>query len=127
MLRRHRETPRFPPPAAGLWLPAWISRPRYWSVRGKGQLPKACTSIFNLGDAMALSFPDGSFDVVMSTFGAIFAPDPEKTAAEMAQVCRPGGKIAMANWTPEGMLGKLFRLLARYSPTDASGRLGFLG
>ena len=52
----------------------------------------------------------------MTTFGAIFAPDPERTAAEMARVCRPGGKIAMANWTPDGMLGKLFRLLARYSP-----------
>jgi len=52
----------------------------------------------------------------MSTFGAIFAPDPERTAAEMARVCRPGGKIAMANWTPDGILGKLFRLLARYSP-----------
>jgi len=52
---------------------------------------------------------------VLSSFGAIFAPDPHKTAAEMARVCRPGGKIAMANWTPDGMLGKLFRLLARYS------------
>lgn len=71
---------------------------------------------FRQGDAMALAFEDGSFDVVMSTFGSIFAPDPDKTAAEMARVCRPGGKIAMAVWTPEGMLGKLFRMLARYSP-----------
>jgi ubiquinone/menaquinone biosynthesis C-methylase UbiE len=70
---------------------------------------------FEEGNAMALSFADASFDVVLSTFGAIFAPDPHKTAAEMARVCRPGGKIAMANWTPDGMLGKLFRLLARYS------------
>src|SRR5579862_8375220 len=67
---------------------------------------------FQEGDATALSFDDASFDVVMSTFGAIFAPDPEKTAAEMARVCRPGGKIAMANWTPEGLLGKLFYILA---------------
>ncbi len=71
---------------------------------------------FRLGDAMALEFNDGSFDVVMSTFGAIFAPDPQRTAAEMARVCRSGGKIAMANWTPEHMFGKLFRMLARYSP-----------
>jgi ubiquinone/menaquinone biosynthesis C-methylase UbiE len=71
---------------------------------------------FQLGDATALTFEDSSFDVVMSTFGAIFAPDPQKTASEMARVCRPGGKLAMATWTPEGMLGKLFRLLARYSP-----------
>jgi SAM-dependent methyltransferase len=74
---------------------------------------------FRYGDATALDLPDGSFDVVMSTFGAIFAPDPAKTAAEIARVCRPGGSIAMANWTPEGMLGKLFRILAGYSPRDA--------
>jgi SAM-dependent methyltransferase len=74
---------------------------------------------FQEGDATALSFAESSFDVVMSTFGAIFAPDPEKTAAEMARVCRRDGKIAMANWTPEGLLGKLFRLLATYSPRDA--------
>jgi SAM-dependent methyltransferase len=71
---------------------------------------------FQYGDATALTHRDGSFDVVMSTFGAIFAPDPAKTASEMARVCRSGGKIAMANWTPDGMLGKLFRILAKYSP-----------
>jgi len=70
---------------------------------------------FREGNAMALEFADASFDVVMSTFGAIFAPDPYKTSAEMARVCRPGGKIAMANWPADSMLGKLFRLLARYS------------
>jgi len=74
---------------------------------------------FRQGDATALEFDDGSFDVVMSTFGSIFAPDPERTAAEMSRVCRSGGKIAMAVWTPEGMLGKLFRMLARYSPPAA--------
>ena len=73
---------------------------------------------FRLGDATALDFEDASFDIVMSTFGAIFVPDPTKTASEMARVCRPGGKIALANWTPEGMLGKLFRILARYSPAE---------
>lgn len=70
---------------------------------------------FKEGNAMALSFPDASFDVVLSTFGAIFAPDPQKTASEMSRVCRPGGKVAMANWTSDSLLGKLFRLLARYS------------
>ncbi len=74
---------------------------------------------FQQDDATALTFADGSFDVVMSTFGAIFAPDPEKTASEMARVCRPGGKIAMAVWTPDGLLGKLFLMLARYSPPGA--------
>ena len=74
---------------------------------------------FQQGDATALAFEDGSFDVVMSTFGSIFAPDPEETAAEMSRVCRTGGKIAMAVWTPEGMLGKLFCVLARYSPPES--------
>ena len=78
---------------------------------------------FQHGDATALSLEDHSFDVVMSTFGAIFAPDPEKTAAEMARVCRPGGTIAMANWTPDGMLGRLFRILARYSAPAAQVEL----
>jgi len=73
---------------------------------------------FQEGDAMALAFPDASFDVVISSFGAIFAPDPERTAAEMARVCRPGGKLAMAVWTPDGMLGRLFLLLARYAPAE---------
>jgi len=73
---------------------------------------------FQEGNAMALEFPDASFDAVISTFGAIFAPDPDRTAAEMARVCRPGGKIALAAWTPEGMLGRLFRLLARFAPAE---------
>jgi SAM-dependent methyltransferase len=88
------------------------------ALLGRARLRAAAEGLdinFQLGDATALVFDDASFDVVMSTFGAIFAPDPERTAAEMARVCRPGGTIAMANWTPEGMLGKLFRILARYS------------
>ena len=70
---------------------------------------------FQEGNAMALSFPDAAFDVVLSTFGSIFASDPHKTAAEMARVCRPGGKIALSSWPRDSMLGKLFLLLARYS------------
>jgi ubiquinone/menaquinone biosynthesis C-methylase UbiE len=70
---------------------------------------------FREGDAMALAFPDASFDVVTSTFGAIFAPDPRKTAVEMARVCRPRGSIAMAAWTPDSLIAELFVLLARYS------------
>jgi SAM-dependent methyltransferase len=74
---------------------------------------------FQQGDATALPFEDGGFDVVISTFGSIFAPDPEKTAGEMSRVCRSRGKIALAVWTPEGMLGKLFRLLSRYSAPES--------
>ena len=60
------------------------------------------------GDAQALPFEDASFDVVLSTFGAMFAPDQPKTAAELLRVCRPGGRIGMANWTPEGLVGQMF-------------------
>ena len=70
---------------------------------------------FREGNAMALAFPAASFDVVTSTFGAIFAPDPHKTSAEMARVCRLGGKIGMATWPPDSLIARLFTLLARYS------------
>jgi SAM-dependent methyltransferase len=71
---------------------------------------------FAEGDAEALAFPDGGFDAVFSVVGAMFAPDQEKTAAELARVCRPGGIIAMANWTPDGFLGDMFRVLGRRVP-----------
>ena len=72
--------------------------------------------IFAEGDAEQLPFPDAQFDVVMSMLGAMFAPDPERVASELARVCRHGGKIAMANWTPDGFTGKMFRLTNRYLP-----------
>lgn len=68
------------------------------------------------GDAEALAFADGTFDAVFSVVGAMFAPDQEKTAAEMVRVCRPGGIIALANWTPDGFLGDMFRVLGRRVP-----------
>jgi SAM-dependent methyltransferase len=68
------------------------------------------------GDAEQLPFPAEHFDLVMSMFGAMFAPDPERVASELARVCRHGGKIAMANWTPDGFVGKMFRLTSRYLP-----------
>src|SRR5215212_9036650 len=68
------------------------------------------------GDAEAIPFPDRSFDVVLSTFGSMFAPDQEKAASELIRVCRPGGKIGMANWTPNGFIGDLFRTTGRYAP-----------
>jgi SAM-dependent methyltransferase len=71
---------------------------------------------FEEGDAEQLPFPDGHFDLVMSMFGAMFAPDPDRVASELARVCRHGGRIAMANWTPEGFTGKMFRLSSRHVP-----------
>ena len=67
-------------------------------------------------DAQRLPFPDGSFDVVTSTFGAMFAPDQEATAGELMRVLRPGGRLGMANWTPDSWVGEKFRLQARYLP-----------
>jgi ubiquinone/menaquinone biosynthesis C-methylase UbiE len=77
-------------------------------------------------DAEQLPFPDASFDVVLSTFGAMFAPDHEQVARELARVCRPGGKIGMANWTPEGFLGDFFRAMGRHVPPPAGVRLPML-
>lgn len=68
------------------------------------------------GDAQALPFEEGSFDVVMSIFGAMFAPDQEKTAAELLRVCRPGGRIGMCNWTPEGYAGQMFATVGKHVP-----------
>lgn len=71
------------------------------------------------GDAEALPYPDASFDAVMSLFGAMFAPRPELVAAEMLRVCRPGGKIIMGNWTPEGYVGQKFKIVGKYVPPPA--------
>ena len=69
------------------------------------------------GDAQALPFEDGSFDYVISTFGAMFAPDQERTAAELLRVCRSGGKIGMANWPPRGLIGGgMFKVVAEHAP-----------
>jgi SAM-dependent methyltransferase len=68
------------------------------------------------GDAEALAFPEAACDVVLSTFGVMFAPDQARAAAELLRVCRPGGRIGLANWTPEGKIGEMFRLVAKVNP-----------
>ena len=74
------------------------------------------TADFIEGDAEALPFDDGSFDVVTSVFGAMFAPDQERTASELARVCRPGGRIGRVAHTPDGFIGNLFKTNARHVP-----------
>ncbi len=74
---------------------------------------------FRTADVEALPFEDASFDAVVSTFGVMFAPDQVRSAAEMLRVCRPGGRIGMANWTPEGFIGQLFKTLGRHVPPPA--------
>jgi ubiquinone/menaquinone biosynthesis C-methylase UbiE len=71
---------------------------------------------FETADVEALPYGDASFDVVLSTFGVMFAPDHAQAATEMMRVCRPGGRIALASWTPAGFLGQLFRLIGQYVP-----------
>ncbi len=71
---------------------------------------------FKLADAEALPFEDEAFDVVTSTFGVMFAPDQEKAASELLRVCRAGGKIGLASWTPDSFIGQLFKTLGRFVP-----------
>jgi ubiquinone/menaquinone biosynthesis C-methylase UbiE len=71
---------------------------------------------FQEADAEALPFPDASFDVVLSTFGVMFTPRQEQAASELVRVCRPTGKIGLANWTPESFIGELFKAMGKYVP-----------
>jgi ubiquinone/menaquinone biosynthesis C-methylase UbiE len=71
---------------------------------------------FQVADAEALPFADASFDVVLSTFGVMFTPNQQQAANELVRVCRPGGKIGMANWTPESFVGQLFKTIGKYVP-----------
>jgi ubiquinone/menaquinone biosynthesis C-methylase UbiE len=74
---------------------------------------------FDEGDAEALPYEDASFDAVVTMFGAMFAPRPELVAAELKRVCRPGGFIAMANWTPTGFVGRMFKTVSSHYPPPA--------
>lgn len=71
---------------------------------------------FDEGDAENLPYADAAFDEVVSMFGAMFAPRPELVAAELMRVCRPGGRISMANWTPEGFVGQMFKITGKHVP-----------
>jgi SAM-dependent methyltransferase len=74
---------------------------------------------FQVADAECLPYADATFDVVLSTFGVMFTPDQEKAAAQIARVCKPGGRIGLANWTPSSFIGELFKLIGRYLPPPA--------
>jgi ubiquinone/menaquinone biosynthesis C-methylase UbiE len=74
---------------------------------------------FTEGDAEDLPFPAGSFDVALSIVGVMFAPDHQRAADELVRVVRPGGRIALASWTPDGMVGQLFKIVGSYAPPPA--------
>jgi len=75
--------------------------------------------LFDVGDAEALPYADHEFDIAVSMFGAMFAPRPERAAAELIRVVRPGGRIAMANWTPMGFIGEVLKTTQHYAPPPA--------
>ena len=77
---------------------------------------------FREADAEALPFADGTFDTVVSTFGVMFTPNQDRAAAELLRVCKSGGKIGLANWTPEGFIGQIFKTLGKYIPPPAGAK-----
>jgi len=93
------------------YVPALLER-----GRRRAQAEGFANVAFEIADVEALPYPDASFDIVLSTFGAMFAPDHQRTAAELTRVCRCGGRIGLASWTPTGFLGELLRLVARHVP-----------
>ncbi len=92
------------------YVPALLERGRERAAAERLEI------VFCEGDAENLPFPESSFDVVLSTLGVMFAPDQEKAASELLRVCRLGGKIGLANWTPDSFVGELFRVFGRYVP-----------
>src|SRR3954449_1259568 len=95
------------------YVPALLERGR------ERALAEHLTIEFREADAEALPFGDASFDVVLSTFGVMFTPDQDKAAAELARVCKSGGKIGLANWTPQGFIGQLFKTIGKHLPPPA--------
>ena len=88
--------------------------------RGRDRAAAEGLSIeFRQADAEALPFADGTFDVAISTFGVMFTPDQNKAASELMRVCKSGGRIGLANWTPEGFIGQVFKILGKYLPPPA--------
>lgn len=89
-------------------------------ARGKARaMAEGLNIAFQKADAEALPFTDDSFDAAISTFGVMFAPDQERSAAELLRVVRPGGQIGLANWTPDGFIGQVFKTLAKHLPPAA--------
>src|SRR3954451_21903130 len=91
------------------YVPALLDR-----ARRRAEAEGFANVTFEVADAEALPYKDGSYDVVLSTLGVMFAPDHVRTASELLRVCRAGGRIGLANWTPSGFLGDLLRLVAKY-------------
>lgn len=85
-------------------------------------LAEGLTIEFREADAEALPFADSSFDAVISTFGVMFTPNQQKAAAELLRVCKSGGQIGLANWTPDGFIGQMFKILGKYLPPPGAAK-----
>jgi ubiquinone/menaquinone biosynthesis C-methylase UbiE len=92
------------------YVPALIERARERAAAER------VPATFEVGDCESIPYPDNSFDAVLTIYGSMFAPDQERSAAELVRVCRPGGRVAMGNWTPAGFWGQAFALVGRYLP-----------
>jgi ubiquinone/menaquinone biosynthesis C-methylase UbiE len=91
--------------------------------RGRARATAEGLSVeFREADAEALDFGDGTFDAVVSTFGVMFTPDQDRAAAELLRVCKSGGKIGLANWTPQGFIGQVFKTLGQHLPPPAGAK-----
>lgn len=90
--------------------PNLLEQARAWAKKER------LTIRFDENDAEDLPYADATFDAVISMFGAMFTPQPTVVASEMLRTCRPGGRIAMANWTPGGFIGQMFKIVGKYAP-----------
>jgi SAM-dependent methyltransferase len=98
------------------YVPALLDRARERALADRLSIE------FREADAEALPFTDGSFDVVVSSFGVMFTPDQDRAGAELVRVCKRGGKIGLANWTPDGFIGQLFKTIGKHVPPPAGAR-----
>jgi SAM-dependent methyltransferase len=110
-----------PAAAAGADVVATDVTPELLAIGERHARDRGLTLRWEAADAQALPFADGEFDAVLSSIGAIFAPDHAATARELLRVCRPGGIVVMANWTPDGGVGRFFELLGRYESEVGDG------
>jgi ubiquinone/menaquinone biosynthesis C-methylase UbiE len=98
------------------YVPALLDRARARAAADGLEL------VLREADAEELPFEEGAFDAVLSVFGVMFAPDQARAARELARVCRPGGRIGLASWTPDGFIGKMFKVMGRHLPPPAGLR-----
>ena len=128
---RARKCSMWPPATATLSLAAarrWcdvVSTDYVPSLLERGRARASADGLtieFREADAESLPFADGAFDAVVSTFGVMFTPNQDQAAGELLRVCRAGGKIGLANWTPEGLIGQVFKTLGKHLPPPAGAR-----